>query len=317
VRGLPTSVDEVLVTTGAQQAVMLSGNLFLQKGDSVLLEDPCYFGALEAFRATGARISTVPVGACGICPQAFRESVAATGARLAYLTTTFQNPTGTVMPGQAREEIVGIAAQHRMQVVDDQTLADIDFGADEARPLAVWDRDGTVLSVGSLGKLMWAGLRIGWIRAARHLIERLVRLKMAYDLGTPLLTQALAVKLFGCYDEAKALRRAELSGKRDLMAALLKEHLPDFQFTLPDGGLFLWARLPSGDARELAQVAMRNGLVLLPGSNMSCEGRHSDVLRIPFLLDEDELREGMRRLILSWHQYTNVSRRRVFLQAIT
>jgi DNA-binding transcriptional MocR family regulator len=195
--GLPTGPDDILATTGARQAIMLVGNLFLQRGDTVVLEDPCYFGALEVFRGCGTRVHTVSVGAQGVDARVFRDALAAANPRLAYLTPTFQNPTGTVMPAGARKEIVQMAMQRSVPLIDDQTLADICLDADAPfqRPLAAWDTDGTVLSVGSLGKLMWAGLRIGWIRAARHLIERLVRLKMANDLGTPLPTQVLAVKL--------------------------------------------------------------------------------------------------------------------------
>ncbi len=322
-KGLPTSPEEILVTTGAQQGIMLIGSLFLQKGDTALIEDPCYFGALEAFRGLGARLHTLPVGVAGVEPGVFRDAVTASNARLAYLTPTFQNPTGTVMPAAARKEIVQFAAQRGLPVIDDCTLADISLEVDipEERPLALWsdprDTQGTVLTVGSLGKLAWAGLRIGWIRAARHLIERLVRMKMAHDLGTALPTQTLAVNLFAFYAQARALRRAELSPKRDLLAGIVREHLPDWQFELPAGGLFLWIRLPGGDSSELAQVAMRHRLVLLPGSNMSAGQRHGDMLRMPFLLDEDELREGMRRLIGAWREYTEVSRRRGFLQTIT
>ncbi len=119
----------------------------------------------------------------------------------------------------------------------------------------------------------------------------MVRLKIANDLGTPLPTQVLAVKLLGFHKTARMLRRAELSAKRDLVAGLVRANLPDWEFELPAGGLFLWIRLPGGDSAELAQVAMRHRLVLLPGSNMSAEQRHGDMLRLPFLLEEDELQE--------------------------
>ena len=140
---------------------------------------------------------------------------------------------------------------------------------------------------------------------------------MANDLGTALPTQMLAVKLLGFFDQARALRRGELSAKRDLVAAIVREHLPNWQFEDPAGGLFLWIKLPGGDSAELAQVAMRHRLVLLPGINMSPEQRHGDMLRMPFLLDEDELREGMRRMIAAWREYTNGTRGRGFLQTIT
>jgi DNA-binding transcriptional MocR family regulator len=287
--GLPTSPDEILVTTGAQQAIMLISSLFLQRGDTVLVEDPCYFGAMEAFRSAGARLQTLP--------HPLHD------ARLVYVTPVFQNPTGTVMPARQKEELVTLAAQRNLPLIDDRTLADIeleDVDAYVTRPLAFWDKTGTVLTIGSLGKLMWAGLRIGWIRAARHLIERLVRLKMAYDLGTALPMQAQAAKLFAFYGQAKVLRRTELAAKRDLLAGELPA---DWKFNKPQGGLFLWVKLPHGDARELAQVAMRHGVVLMPGSNMSAEQKHTDSLRIPFLLDEPELREGIRRMASAWQEY--------------
>ena len=319
VAGLPTAADDILITTGAQQAIMLIGDLFLQRGDTALVEDPCYFGALEVFRGLGARVHTVEVGKEGVDPGVLRNALAALSPRLVYLTPTFQNPTGTVMPAAARREIVQAAAQRATPLIDDQTLADIslDPGAAEPRPLAAWDTNGTVLSVGSLGKLMWAGLRIGWVRAARHLIDRLVRLKMANDLGTPLPTQVLAVKLLAFHGEARRLRAAELSAKRDLVVQLIREQLPDWEFDVPKGGLFLWIRLPGGDSAELAQEAMRHRLVLLPGSNMSAEERHGDMLRVPYLLDEGELREGVRRLTAAWGEYRKGARRRGALQSIT
>jgi DNA-binding transcriptional MocR family regulator len=320
--GLETAPDSILVTGGAQQAIALIGILFLQRGDSALIEDPCYFGALESFRVLGARLHSLPVGHAGVEPHVFRDLCTATSPRLAYLTPTFQNPTGTVMPAADRREIVQLAAQRGLPLIDDRTLADIRLDPEnpldsmDSRSLAAWDTSGTVLTVGSLGKLLWAGLRIGWIRAARHLIEPLVRLKMANDLGTALPTQRLAVKLLRFYEEARAMRASELSVKRNLMVSLLRNQLPDWEFAVPTGGLFLWIKLPRGDSNELAQVALRHRLILMPGSNMSAEQRHGDRLRIPFLLERDELREGVRRLVAAWADYTRGDRPRL-LEAIT
>jgi len=315
--GLPTSPDDILITSGAQQAIMLIGNLFLQRGDPVLVEDPCYFGALEAFRSLDSRLHALSVGKTGVDPEVFRDAITAASPRLAYLTPTFQNPTGAVMPAMARRQIVELASHRGLPVIDDRTLADMALENVAARPLADWDRQGTVLTVGSLGKLMWAGLRIGWIRASRHLIERLVRVRMATDLGTALPTQALAVKLLAFHKEACALRREELSVKRDLLAGLIREQLSDWKFDLPSGGLFLWIRLPDGDAAELAQVAMRHGLVLMPGSNMSAEQRHGNMLRLPFLLGQDDIREGFERLVAAWREYSGTGRRSAVLQTLT
>jgi DNA-binding transcriptional MocR family regulator len=315
---LPTTPEQILVTGGAQQAILLIASLFLQRGDAALIEDPCYAGALEAFQSLGARVETMPVGAHGIDPKTFRGSMNASNARLVFLTPTFQNPTGVVMPARAREEIVAAAAERTVAIIDDRTFAEIELDPIKPvpMPLAAWDRQDTVLTVGSLGKLIWAGLRIGWIRAARHLIERLVRVKMIHDLGTPLITQALAARMLPFHREAVSLRRAELLAKRDLVASMIVDRLPGWTFDLPSGGLFLWTKLPSGDARELAQVAMRHGVILRPGSSLSLDQRYTDTLRIPYLVDEAELREGMDRLVDAWGEHTRARPRRVVAQTI-
>jgi DNA-binding transcriptional MocR family regulator len=151
-------------------------------------------------------------------------------------------------------------------------------------------------------------LRVGWIRAPEPIIERLVRLKSATDLASPLVTQAIALRLLGAVDQARALRRKELRPKRDLLSTLLRKHLPDWRFRVPAGGLFLWTRVPAGDARDFAQVALRYGVVIMPGPSMSAEGEQSAFVRLPFLAAADTLRAAVTRLAAAWRNYTAVHR---------
>ena len=188
--GLPTRPEQVLVTNGAQHAIALCAALYLQRGDSVLVEDPAYFGALDAFRVAGARVSPLPVDAGGVPPAVLRDSITATAARLIYLTPTFQNPTGAVMPKAARREVARIAVELGVPVIDDGTLADLVLDGAPPPLIARFAPAAPVLTIGSLSKLMWPGLRIGWVRAPEPIVERLARLKSANDLGSPLLTQA-------------------------------------------------------------------------------------------------------------------------------
>ena len=169
--------------------------------------------------------------------------------------------------------------------------------------IAAYAPSAPILTIGSLSKLAWPGLRAGWVRAPEPIIERLARLKSANDLGSPLLTQAIAVRLLAAIDSIRDLRRHQLRIRRDLMANLLRESLPDWKFRLPAGGLFLWVKLPAGDSREFAQVALRHGALILPGPAMSAAEQHSGFIRLPFLAEDETLRNGVRRLSAAWRDY--------------
>jgi DNA-binding transcriptional MocR family regulator len=302
-RGLETKEDEVLITNGAQAAISICTSVYLQRGDAALVEDPTFFGALDALRTADARITILPVGPDGVRPAVVRERIRSTAARLVYLTPTFQNPTGSVMPVAARKELGRIAAESGVPVIDDCTLADIGLDGAPPPPLAAFAPQAAIITIGSLSKVVCPALRIGWVRAPTWIIERLARWKSSLDLASPLLTQAIAVRLVEEIDRARQLRHLQLKPRRDLLGALLRKHLPDWKFRVPTGGLFLWVQLPRGDARELAQVALRRGVILLPGPHASAVGKHEGYLRIPFLASPDTLRSGVKRLAAAWKDY--------------
>jgi DNA-binding transcriptional MocR family regulator len=307
--GLRTRKEEILVTNGAQQAIMVCAALFVQRGDAALVEDPAYFGALDAFRAVGARISSLPVGTEGVSPPMIRDRITATAARIVYLTPTFQNPTGSVMPRSARKEVSRIASELGVPIIDDGVVSDLYFDGPPPPPLAADSPDALVLTIGSLSKLICSNLRVGWVRAPEPIIQRLARLKTAMDLGSPLLTQAIATRLVGVIGQARSLRRAQLKPRRNLLVYLLRRQLPEWKFRVPAGGIFLWVKLPSGDAREFAQVALRHGVALLPGPVMSAAENHARFLRVPFLGAPAILKSGVTRLATAWRDYESNDRR--------
>jgi DNA-binding transcriptional MocR family regulator len=301
--GVETAEEQVLITNGGQAAISLCTSLWVQRGDAVLVEDPAYFGALDAFRTADARVTILPVGPEGVRPGTLADRVKSAGARLAYLTPTFQNPTGTVMPAGARKEIARIVSEAGVPLIDDETLGELALEGSTPPPIAAYAPKGPVVTLGSLSKLVCPGLRIGWVRAPEWIVERLGRLKSSQDLASPLLTQAIAVRVLEALTEVKRLRRAQLRPRRDLLVELLRRELPEWSFAAPSGGLFLWVKLPRGDARELAQVGLRHGLVLLPGPHASAVGRHVEYLRIPFLAAPEMLRTGVKRLATAWRDY--------------
>ena len=306
--GLPTSQEHILVTNGAQQAIALCAALYVQRGDTILVEDPTYFGALDAFRAVGARLSPMRVEVDGVHPSVIRDRIIATAARLVYLMPIFQNPTGAVMPRAARKEVAQLGTEFGVPMIDDRTVAEIVLSTDAPPPLAVDCPKGNVLTIGSLSKLVWAGLRIGWVRAPEPIVQRLARLKSATDLGSPLLTQRIAVHVLDTLDEFRELRRLQLTPRRDLLVNLLKRQLPEWKFRLPVGGLFLWVELPGSDAREYAQVALRHGVIVLPGPVMSAAEEQSRFVRLPFLAAPETLIAGVARLAAAWRDYQTSDR---------
>jgi DNA-binding transcriptional MocR family regulator len=303
---LPTRADEVLVTCGAQQAISLVCAWLVQRGDIVLVETPTFFGALDAFRLAGARLSGMPVERSHVDPGLLRDRLFATGPRLVYLTPTHSNPTGAVMPERARRAVAKSIDESGVVLVEDHALAGLTIDGSTPRFIASF-ADGGVLTIGSLSKLCWGALRVGWIRGSVAAIRHLGRLKSAADLGGPLPTQALAVSLIGRFEAASAERRAQFGPRRDLLAGLLAERLPDWRFRKPSGGLFLWVQVPGADTRQFAQFAARHGVAVAPGAHFSVDDGPDDHLRLPFLLDEAALREGVERLTAAWHSYRRVT----------
>ena len=301
--GIPTDPDQILVTAGAQQAISLVTGLYVQRGDTVLAENPTYFGALQAFRFAGARLDALQVGNHHVEPASLRDRILTHGPRLVYLTPTNQNPTGAVMPESARRAAARLSEEFAIPVIEDCTLADLDMDGKAPRPIAAFAQNGAVLTIGSMSKLYWAGLRIGWIRASVAVISQLARIKSTADLGSPLITQAIASQLLSAVDQARALRREQLSVRRDLMVELLHRHLPEWTFSIPTGGLCLWVRLPGYDARHFTQCAARFGVAVTPGSLFVSDDSHHEFLRIPYLLEEDGITSGVLRLKSAWDEY--------------
>jgi DNA-binding transcriptional MocR family regulator len=232
-----------------------------------------------------------------------RQRTIATSSRLVYLTPTFQNPTSALMPRAVRKELGNITADLGVPLIDDCTCFDLGLEGPPPPPVAAFAPDAPIITIGSLSKLIWPGLRIGWIRAPEVIVDKLARVKSAVDLGSAVLPQAIAVRLLEEIEAIRKLRRLQLKPRRDLLAALLRSHLPDWRFSISAGGLFLWVKLPAGDARQLAQTALRHGVVILPGPVMSATERFTSFLRVPFIAEPESLRTAIDRLAAAWREY--------------
>lgn len=297
---LPTTPDQVVVTTGASQAIALATQMYIRKGATVVVESPSWPGCLDVFRAAGARLVGVPLDEEGIRIDGVAQALADQPA-LIYVMPTYHNPTGTLMSASRRQRIADLVTKHGVPLLEDNAYTTLAGPLDVPPPIAAFaPANAQILTIGSLAKAVWAGLRIGWLRAPGQIAERLARHKALADLGSPVLDQALAARLFPEIPGLAAARTVTLRHRLDHLGRLLTEHLPAWQWSVPDGGSALWINLPDTDARVFAQVALRYGVEVVPGAAMDPDGMHDTHIRLPFTFPIDVLTELFNRLHAAW-----------------
>ncbi|WP_370523987.1 PLP-dependent aminotransferase family protein [Cellulomonas sp. APG4] len=308
-RGTPTSADEVLVTSGAQQAISLLLNTLVGPGDRVVVEHPTYPNTIGAVRAAGGRPVPVPVGAGGLDLDLLESTVRQSAPRLVHLTPDHHNPTGTSLDDAARARVRDLAARHRIVLVGDETLTDLTLDGDPPASFTGSRTQRGVAVVGSASKSMWGGLRIGWVRAHRDLVTRLATARAADDISTAVLDQLVAAELLADDAAIAPGRTSRLRAQRDTLHRALARALP-WRVPLPAGGLSMWADLGAPVSTELAELALRHGVRVVPGPAFGVDGSFEDRLRLPFALPPEQLEEGVARLALAWRTLGTAGRRR-------
>jgi DNA-binding transcriptional MocR family regulator len=313
-RGLPTEPGEVMVTTGALHAIGLILGTYTQPGDRVLVEQPTYPGALAAITAAGARPVPAPLNIDaadnGWDLDALHIAVRQLAPNLAYLVPDNQNPTGLTMPADARKELAHIISATRTRTIVDETMSDMWLDAPVPRPMAaaMTSRRDLVLTIGSVSKSFWGGLRIGWIRAERGTLATIAALRPSVDMGTPILEQLAAAKLLAVADDVLPDRREMVRARRTLLRSLLAEQLPDWRPCTgtgePTGGLSLWVRLPAPMSSALSAAASRLGLDIPPGPRFGVDGTLERYIRVPYTLPEEQLTEAIELLARAWRGIT-------------
>ncbi|WP_306368552.1 PLP-dependent aminotransferase family protein [Nocardiopsis sp. CC223A] len=303
-RGLPTDADQIVVTTGAHQGIALVSQLYLRKGSPVVVEDPGFAGCLDLMSDRGARFVPVPLDDQGIDINGVRRAVDEHAPHLLYTMPSYHNPTGTMMSVARRRELGELSARTGTPILEDAAYTGIRH-PQEPPPLAAYaPRGAEVISVDSLSKVAWSGLRVGWLRAPVEMAVRLSRRKLLADLAGPQLDQVVAVRLLADYDRIARERSERLSTAMDHMEEMLRRDLPDWRWNRPDGGAALWVELPGIDSRAFTQVALCHGLELVPGSLMSASpiGPFDRHFRLPVAFDAAEREEVVWRLARAWRE---------------
>ncbi|GHE93137.1 GntR family transcriptional regulator [Streptomyces longispororuber] len=299
-RGLPTLPDQILITTGAQHALSLVLSLLGRPGDRVLVENPSYPNALDAIRRAGMRAAPVPVTDAGWDTALVESTLRQAAPRLAYLVPDFQNPTGALMAHEQRVRILEAARATGTWLLVDETIADIALDVPPPAPFASLAPHGVaeqVVTVGSLSKSHWGGLRVGWVRAGSRLITELAMARVPTDMATPVIEQLVALHLLQGADDVLRQRLAALRASRAALVAALARHLPEWRWQVPPGGLSLWVDLGAPVASAVARDAVARGARVEGGGRFGADpGTHEHRLRLPYTVAPARLEEAVARL---------------------
>jgi DNA-binding transcriptional MocR family regulator len=295
--GLPTSNEQIMITSGAQQAIRLAATALLEPGSVVLIEEPSFRGAIEVLRSAGAQLVPVPSGPNGVDIASARAAVRVHRPAMVVVQSTVHNPTGSVLDPAGRRALCDLG----VTVLDDATLCDTLVAAPTPIPAAAYG--DSIITIGSASKSFWGGLRVGWLRADPATVAALTSVKGGEDLGTSVLAQLVTARLLPNIEISRDRRRRTLGEARTTVTNTVAELLPEWQFHLPAGGASLWVRLPSACATAFAQFAERAGVAVLPGPTFSCVDGLDDHLRISFAPALAEVLRGVHRLADAWRAF--------------
>jgi 2-aminoadipate transaminase len=299
-RGLEVEADEILITTGSQQGLDLVGKVFLDRDDTVIVEQPTYLAAIQAFGLYQPRFLSVPLMEDGIDVAALQATLAKSSPKLMYSVPNFQNPTGISYSEEKRRALADALRDRPILFIEDDPYGDLRFKGRPLPSMRSYLPDNTIL-LGSFSKTVAPGLRLGWICARRAVMDKLIIAKQAADLHTEYLAQRILHQYLTDNDvDAHIQQICQAYGhQRDVMLRLIPKYLPQsVRFTRPDGGMFLWLTLPHGQSSlDLFDRAIRTRVAFVPGRPFFANGGGDDTARINFSNSDDErIEEGLRRL---------------------
>lgn len=305
-KGINTEMHEILVTSGAQQALSLIALCFLDPGDTYLTNVPAYLGAIQAFHAYEANCESIPMNTDGIDTDSLRRNIqrlrrTGINPKFIYTVPTYQNPSGETMSLKHRKELLEIASEYDFIIIEDDPYSDLIFEGKPIPAIKSLDTKGRVIYLSTFSKILAPGFRIGWMVASHEIIEKMVLAKQATDLCTNVFSQYVAYEYVngGYLDKQVAEISKMYKRKRDVMLKALKEHLPaGVKWTVPKGGMFIWITLPKNiDTSVMFQKALSKKVAYVIGEAFYPEGGNYNSMRLNFSYSDDKtIVEGIKRL---------------------
>ena len=298
--GADVRAENILIVNGSQQALDFVGRLFIDPGDTVLTGNPTYLGALQSWSSYGARYATVPVDENGMRAEEVDGVLARRDCKFAYVLPNFHNPAGVTLTEPRRKLLAEAAARRGVLIVEDDPYGELRFEGEPLKPIIAHDGD-SVLYLSTFSKTLSPGIRLGWIAAPQPVLAKTVQVKQASDLHTSILIQMVAYDLVSRGIMGPLIKQIQnlYRQRRDVMIAAMQEHFPQgVSWTTPQGGLFLWLRLPQEmDAMELLRKALQEKVAFVPGQVFFPNGGGENTMRLNFSVSTpDTIREGIRRL---------------------
>ncbi len=307
--GINVNVDNILITSGSQQALDLLGKIFINRGDRILVESPTYLGALQAWNAYGADYIPVPTDEFGMRTDLLDEALR-TGPKFIYVLPNFQNPTGTTLPVERRKELIEIADRYGVPIIEDDPYGQLRYEGEHLPAVELLDSQmrvqngsytGNVIYLSTFSKILAPGLRLAWVIAPKDVISKLALAKQGVDLHTSTFNQIVAheVGQHGFIDRHVKVIQRVYHERRDAMLDSLEEHMPEgVTWTHPEGGLFLWLVLPEKiNATSMLQEAIEEKVAFVPGEFFHPLGDGQNTMRLNFsYCNPEKINEGINRL---------------------
>lgn len=306
---LEVTPDNIVITSGSQQALDFIGRVFINRGDRILVESPTYLGALQAWNAYGAEYVAVPSDENGMNTDELEEALR-TGPKFIYVLPNFQNPTGVTLSLERRKKLIELADKYGVPIIEDDPYGQLRYEGEPLPSVVVLDNQfrggngtysGNVIYMSTFSKILAPGIRLAWVVAPVEVIRRLVMAKQAADLHTATFNQMVAYEVgkAGFLDEHIEVIRKTYHERRDVMLETMDEVFPsEVRWTRPQGGMFLWGILPEDmDAAEVLKVALQKKVAFVPGAAFHATGGGENTMRLNFSFSSpDTIREGITRL---------------------
>lgn len=304
------TAENILITSGSQQALDFIGRLFINRGDHIVVESPTYLGALQAWNAYGAQYISVRADENGMIVDELEEALRV-GPKFIYILPNFQNPSGSTLSLERRKRLVELADKYGVPIIEDDPYGQLRYEGEHIPSVVALDAQfrgpngghysGNVIYLSTFSKLLAPGLRLAWVIAPPEVIRRLVMAKQAADLHTASFNQYVAYEVAkgGFLDEHVKVIRATYKERRDVMLEMMDEMFPpEMRWTRPHGGMFLWGIMPEGmDAAEALKIAIERKVAFVPGAAFHPNGGGDNTMRINFSYSSpDTIREGITRL---------------------
>jgi 2-aminoadipate transaminase len=301
VGGVETTADRVLITSGSQQGIDLVAKVFLDAGDQVIVENPCYLAALQSFSGFEASFIAIDSDDHGMRVEQVESALQRSTAKLIYVVSDFHNPKGTSLAPDRREQLIHLSRHYRVPILEDDPYGELRYSGTRPPALAALDRDGLVIYLSTFSKTLSPGMRLGWVSASNEIIHALIVAKQATDLHTCTVEQRAAGRLLSTfdYDGHIAQLRSVYGMRCNAMLAALERHFPSTaQWTHPEGGLFIWAELPrTVRAETVLEEAIKQRVAFVPGAPFFAQGEHHNFMRLNFSNRPAEaIEEGISRI---------------------